>query len=59
MARKRFSAEEIIQKLREAEVQLSQGDTIPEACRKIGVPIRRTIAGGKSMAVFAPIRQCV
>ena len=37
MARKRFSAEEIIQKRREAEVHLSQGNTIPEACRKIGV----------------------
>lgn len=37
MARKRFSAEEIIQKLREAEVHLSQGKTIPEACRTIGV----------------------
>ena len=37
MARKRFSAEEIIQKLRESEVHLSQGDTIPEACRKIGL----------------------
>ena len=37
MARKRFSAEEIIKKLREAEVHLSQGNTIPEACRKIGV----------------------
>ena len=33
----RVSAEEIIQKLREAEVHLSQGNTIPEACRKIGV----------------------
>ena len=37
MARRRFSAEEIIQKLREAEVHLSQGNTVPEACRKIGV----------------------
>ena len=37
MARKRFSAEEIIQKLREAEVHISQGNTIPEVCRKIGV----------------------
>ena len=37
MARRRCSAEEIIQKLREAEVHLSQGNTIPEACRKIGV----------------------
>ena len=37
MARRRFSAEEIIQKLREAEVHLFQGNTVPEACRKIGV----------------------
>ena len=37
MARRRCSAEEIIQKLREAEVHLSQGNTSPEACRKIGV----------------------
>ncbi len=37
MARKRFSAEEFIQKLCEAEVHLFQGNTIPEACRKIGV----------------------
>ena len=37
MPRKRFQPEEIIQKLREVEVLLSQGQTIPEACRKIGV----------------------
>lgn len=37
MPRKRFQPEEIIQKLREVEVLLSQGKTVPEACRKIGV----------------------
>ena len=29
--------EQIIQKLRQAEVELAQGSTVPAACRKIGV----------------------
>ena len=37
MPRKRFKTEEIIQKLREAEVHLSQGQNVAEACRQIGV----------------------
>ena len=37
MVRKRFTAEQIIHRLREAEVELSRGKTIPEACKKIGV----------------------
>ena len=37
MPRKRFKTEEIIQKLREAEVLLSQGGNVSEACRQIGV----------------------
>ena len=37
MRRKRFKTEEIIQKLREAEVLLSQGRNVSEACRQIGV----------------------
>jgi len=37
MAQKRYKAEEIIHKLREAEVLLSQGRNVGEACRKIGV----------------------
>ena len=37
MPRKRFRAEEIIQKLREAEILLSQGKSVSEACRQIGV----------------------
>jgi len=36
MARKR-SVAEIIRKLREAEVLLSKGQTVPQAVRKIGV----------------------
>ena len=37
MVRKRYTPEQIINKLREAEVLLSQGSTIGVACKKIGV----------------------
>jgi putative transposase len=37
MPRKRYSVEQIMAKLREAEVHLARGVTTPEMCRKIGV----------------------
>ncbi len=37
MARRTFTAEQIIGKLREAELLLSQGSSVAEASRKIGV----------------------
>jgi len=37
MARKRHSAEQIINKLRQAEVHLGQGMGVPEVARKLGV----------------------
>ena len=37
MARKRFGAEQIIPKLREAEVEIAQGATVAVAAKKIGV----------------------
>jgi transposase-like protein len=37
MARKRFKPEEIIHKLREAEIKLAAGSTIPEVCRALGI----------------------
>jgi transposase-like protein len=37
MEKKGFSAEQIIGKLREAEVLLSQGSTVGEVSRKLGV----------------------
>ncbi len=37
MARKRFTAEQIIIKLREAEVAQSQGKTVGQVCKQIGV----------------------
>jgi transposase-like protein len=37
MSRKRFSPEQIITKLREAEVLSSQGRSVPDICRQLGV----------------------
>lgn len=37
MPRKRYSVEQIINHLREAEVLLTQGQTVGEICRRIGV----------------------
>ena len=37
MARKRYSVEDIIHKLREADVLLSQGKPVAEVCRAIAV----------------------
>jgi len=37
MPRKRYSPEEIIHKLREADVLLSQGHTVQEASRQLGI----------------------
>ena len=37
MAKKRHTAEQIISKLREAEVLLAKGTEMPQVCRKLGV----------------------
>ncbi len=37
MAKKRYKAEEIIHKLREADVLLAQGKPVAEVCRALGV----------------------
>ena len=37
MARKRYAAEEIIGKLREAEVVLAQGESVAQVARRLGV----------------------
>ena len=39
---KRYTAEQIVNKLREAEVELSKGQTIPVVAKKLGItPLRR------------------
>ena len=37
MSRKRYSAEEIVNKLRQADVLIAQGRTISQVCKEIGV----------------------
>jgi len=37
MAKKRYTPEQIIEKLREAEVRLSKGESVGQTCRSIGV----------------------
>ena len=37
MSRKRFTAEQIIGLLREAEVRLSQGRSVGQVCREMGI----------------------
>jgi putative transposase len=37
MPKKRYNAEEIIHKLREADVLLSQGNAVSQVCKQIGV----------------------
>jgi putative transposase len=37
MSRKRFNPEQIIGKLREAEVGLAQGQTVGQVCRTLGI----------------------
>jgi len=51
MVKKGYTPEQIIGKLREAEIILGQGCATAEASRKIGVTDRCTIAGAKSTVV--------
>jgi putative transposase len=37
MSRKRYSAEEIVNKLRQADVELAKGQTIAAVCKLIGI----------------------
>lgn len=37
MARKKYTAEQIIKKLREAEIHLSKGESIGQVVRKLGI----------------------
>ena len=50
MARKHYKTEEIIHKLREAEVLIGQGYTTKEAAKELGAVNKPTIAGGKNTA---------
>ena len=40
MARKRYTAEQIIIKLREAEIESGKGRSTPEVCKKLGIAVQ-------------------
>ncbi len=40
MARKKYTAEQIITKLREAESELGKGRNTPEVCKKLGIAVQ-------------------
>ena len=57
MPKQRFTTEEIIHKLREADVLSGQGRTVAEVCKQLGGgPTRLTFAGAKVTAVCGLIR---
>ncbi len=41
MPRKRYTLEQIISKLREADVELARGKKVPQVCKQLGVENRR------------------
>ncbi len=50
LARKRFTAEQLVIKLREAEVPQFQGRTVGQVCKQIGVT-EQTTGGGRRTGV--------
>ena len=53
MARKRYSAEQIINHLREAEILLAKGKTVAQVCRQLEVTENTSTAGRRSTAACA------
>ena len=55
MARKRYTAEQIINYLREAEIFISQGKSVKEVARQIGITVQtdyrwRKVYGGMGLS---------
>ncbi len=50
MPRKRHTPEQIIRRLREAEVELAKGQTTVEVVRKLGITERNEVASGSPTA---------
>ena len=62
MARKHFTTEQIIHKLREAEIELAKGVKVGPACKKIGVTEQtyyrwRTKYGGMDPQMAKQLRE--
>ena len=57
MPKRKHTAEEIINKLREAEVIIAAGGTVAETVRRIGVSEQTFSGGGPSTAASGRIRR--
>jgi hypothetical protein len=55
-AAKRFTAEQIVAKLREAEKLQGQGATIPGLCKKLGVSVNRYRSCAGFIRAASPVR---
>jgi hypothetical protein len=51
MFTKRYKPEQIVNLLRQIEVEIANGKTTPKPAKKQKSPFRRTTAGGRNMAV--------
>jgi hypothetical protein len=54
MGRQRHGAEQIIAKLREAEVELARGKTAGEICRQLGITEQTTMASTRAPNASRP-----
>ena len=64
MPKKRYNAKEIIHKLREADVLLSQGKTVSQACKQLGVSNQtdyrwRKIYGEMKVDLAKRLKECI
>ena len=59
MSRKRYTPEQIISMLREAEVALAQGQSLVKLVARSAYRSRVTIAGARNMAAFVLTRPSV
>ena len=51
MAKKRFSPEQVVAKLRQIEVLTAAGKALPLACKEAGITMSLTTAGARSTGV--------
>ena len=57
MPRTRYSTEQIVTKLRQAEVELSRGLRTPQVCKQLGISEQTYYAGGRSTAACASTKR--
>ena len=58
MARKRYSAEEIISQLRTMEIELGKGLAVVDACRKLGITEQSSGTTVSMRNSFIPYWRC-